>query len=114
MIVIPGHSRSFFRSVHNYITSLLSKIIRVPPGPELFSEPKFSPVNYPFIGHKNFSMQGNQKKISAGGMTVLMFVIGNVVILEKGFVSDPAWYKLAYFSFPLLLISLFFNYRKQW
>jgi uncharacterized membrane protein YhdT len=59
-------------------------------------------------------MQGNQKRISAGGMIVLMLVTANVVILEQGYVSDPAWYKLAYFSFPLLLISLFFNYRKQW
>lgn len=59
-------------------------------------------------------MQGNHVKISAGGMIVLMLVVLNVVILEKGYVSDPGWYKAAYISFPLLLITLFFNYRKQW
>lgn len=59
-------------------------------------------------------MQGNHVKISAGGMIVLMLVVLNVVILEKGYVSDPGWYKVAYISFPLLLITLFFNYRKQW
>ena len=59
-------------------------------------------------------MQGNHVRISIGGMIVFMLVILNVVILEKGFVSGPAWYKLGYISFPLLLITLFFNYRKQW
>jgi hypothetical protein len=59
-------------------------------------------------------MHGNQEKISAGGVMVLMLVIVNVLILKQGFIADPWWYKLGAVSLPLLLVCLIMFYRKQW
>ncbi len=57
-------------------------------------------------------MQRNQNKVSAGGVIVLLFVLLNAIVLEQGFVSHPKWYKLAYVTLPLLLISIIMFRRK--
>jgi hypothetical protein len=51
-------------------------------------------------------MHRNQEKISAGGITTLFFLLLNTIVLERGFVFDPGWYKLSYLTLPLLLISI--------
>jgi uncharacterized membrane protein YhdT len=48
----------------------------------------------------------NQGKISEGGRVMLFFLLLNAVVLERGFVSNPDWYKLGYLSLPLFLISI--------
>lgn len=58
-------------------------------------------------------MQRNHGKISAGGGIMLMLVLGNTIIMEKGFISDPVWYKLACISIPLMLGYLILYVRKQ-
>ena len=58
-------------------------------------------------------MQRNHEKISAGGGIMLMLVLGNTIIIEQGFISDPVWYKLAYISLPLMLGSLILYLKKQ-
>jgi hypothetical protein len=58
-------------------------------------------------------MQGNQKKISSGGVFVFLFLLLNAIVLERGLVSHPNWYKLAYVSIPLLLISIVSFRRKE-
>lgn len=47
-------------------------------------------------------MRGDQK-ISAGGILVLLLVLVNIVILEKGLTSRPRWYQLGFITLPLLL-----------
>ena len=57
-------------------------------------------------------MQGNLKKVSAGGVIVLFFVVLNAIVLEQGYVSNPGWYKLAWLTVPLLLITIVLSWRK--
>lgn len=57
-------------------------------------------------------MRRNQE-ISTGGVVILFLVLLNVVVLEQGFISHPQWYNLVYFTFPLLLVSVFFYLRKR-
>ena len=59
-------------------------------------------------------MQRDHDKISAGEVIVLLFVFINAIILEQGYISHPGWYKLIWFSLPLLLLSLVLVFRKQW
>ena len=47
-------------------------------------------------------MRGDQK-ISAGGILVLLLVLVNIVILEKGLTSRPRCYQLGFITLPLLL-----------
>jgi hypothetical protein len=51
-------------------------------------------------------MQRNQKKVSAGGTIVLLLLLLNVIMLKQGFISNEAWYKLAFVTVPLLLIAI--------
>lgn len=45
---------------------------------------------------------------STGGIVLLTIVLLNAIVLELGFTSNPQWYKLAYVTFPLLMVSVFF------
>jgi hypothetical protein len=57
-------------------------------------------------------MQGNLKKVSAGGVIVLLLVLLNAIILEEAYVSNPGWYKLAWITVPLMLITIALSWRK--
>ena len=51
-------------------------------------------------------MHENERKVSAGGMLVLALAVLNAVILKEALVSDPAWYRYAWATVPLLLLSV--------
>jgi len=51
-------------------------------------------------------MHRNQAKISVGSIVILLLVLINVIVLQRGMVSDPEWYCLLYATIPSLLISL--------
>jgi uncharacterized membrane protein YhdT len=57
-------------------------------------------------------MPRNLKKVSAGGVIVFLFALLNAIVLEQGYISHTKWYKLAYVTLPLLLISLVALRRK--
>lgn len=57
-------------------------------------------------------MPRNQQLVSAGGRFVLLLVLLNAVVLERGFVAGLWWYKLLYFTIPLLLLSIL-RFRKN-
>lgn len=48
-------------------------------------------------------MRKSSQQSSAGGIFILLFVLLNAIILERGLVSDPKWYKLAFMTVPVLL-----------
>lgn len=51
-------------------------------------------------------MQRNHQTISVSGMVVLLLVLSNAIVLERGLVSGVWWYKLLYVTVPLFLLSL--------
>ena len=51
-------------------------------------------------------MQRNHQKISADGSLVLLLVLINVIVMERGFVMHPNWYWLLLLTLPLLLVSI--------
>lgn len=57
-------------------------------------------------------MQRSQQQASAGGLVMLLIVFLNTIILEQGLTSNPGWYKLAYVTIPLLLLSVIVFYKK--
>jgi len=54
-------------------------------------------------------MHRNQGKISASNIATVLLVIINAIVLEKGLVSDPAYYRLLLATIPLLLVSILFT-----
>ena len=58
-------------------------------------------------------MQRNQSTVSAGGMIVLVLCLLNVIVLEQAFVSSAQWYKLAWITLPLLLLSVILYRRRK-
>jgi uncharacterized membrane protein YhdT len=57
-------------------------------------------------------MRRNQKKVLTGGL-VLVFVLLNAVVLRQGFATNPAWYKAAYVTVPLLVVAIFISRTKR-
>lgn len=49
-------------------------------------------------------MRWNQQKIAAGRTVAAMAFLLNAIVLEQGLVSHPMWYKVAFITFPLMLI----------
>ena len=43
---------------------------------------------------------------------VLLLVLLNAIILEEAYVSNPGWYKLAWITVPLMLITIALSWRK--
>ena len=58
-------------------------------------------------------MPRNQQKIPAGGIVALLLTVLTAIILEKGLVANPNWYRLAYVTIPLLVISLIALHKKR-
>jgi len=58
-------------------------------------------------------MPRNQEKISAGGMIVTLLVVLSAIALERGLVSHPKWYKVAWITIPLLIISIVLHRKKM-
>jgi hypothetical protein len=58
-------------------------------------------------------MSGNQDKISAGGIVVAMLVILSAIALERGFVLGAKWYRLAWLTIPLLIVTIVMQRKKM-
>jgi hypothetical protein len=57
-------------------------------------------------------MHRNQNKVSVvGGLVLLLFIL-NAVVLERGLVSDPRWYRVLYLTIPLFLIAVLLTRKK--
>lgn len=49
---------------------------------------------------------------SHGNPVIVVFAVFTVIGIKYGYVSNPDWYILAYFSLPMLLVS-FIVFRKR-
>jgi hypothetical protein len=58
-------------------------------------------------------MPRNPKKISVSGTIVLVLVLLNVIILEKGFTANKEWYSLLVVTVPLLMVALIKGHRRM-
>lgn len=55
-------------------------------------------------------MHGNQRNVAAGAIAYLLAIL-NAIILKEALVSDPRWYRLAWITVPLLVLSVVFMRR---
>ena len=51
-------------------------------------------------------MRKSSQQSSAGGIFIFLFVMLNAIVLERGLVSDPKWYRLAFMTVPVLLVLI--------
>jgi len=54
-----------------------------------------------------------KNKDSVSGSLLLSLILLNVVALEQGLVSHPAWYRVLPYTLPLMLIILFYHKRRE-
>ncbi len=57
-------------------------------------------------------MQRSLETTSAGGFAVVALVLLNAIVLKQGLIVHPTWYKFAYITLPLLVLSIFAFRRK--
>ena len=57
-------------------------------------------------------MEGNQQKISAGGVGVSFLFLLNAIVLEQGFVTNEKWYWALTATLPLLILSIIASYKR--
>lgn len=51
--------------------------------------------------------------VSHGNPVAVLFAVLTVIGIKYGYVSDPGWYVLAYFSAPMFCIALILFRRKS-
>jgi hypothetical protein len=50
-------------------------------------------------------MHAKQNNVATGAIAYLLAIL-NAIILREALVSDPRWYRLAWITVPLLVLSL--------
>ncbi len=57
-------------------------------------------------------MYRNRSTVSASGSMILVLVLVNAIIIRTAFVSDGYWHQALIITLPLLVLALYYHYKK--
>ena len=58
-------------------------------------------------------MSNKEKNTSVSGITMLLLVFLNALIIKNAFIQDEKWYIALVITLPLLLVAVLFNRQKK-